>query len=367
MGFLVSFSDTLTGTAVAALCALPVIVAAGSVEAASAITLTPMQLSGAFAGKKNNETATDLSGISCLAPKGNSRVCLAVNDENKNAQFLTIDGDRMTVGEPITLIGDGPDGQTLGTPPKKLDCSEGEGKFGDLDGEGVAFSPPFFYVVGSHGCSRNKNEFKLGSFILSRIRVDDAGRPVAQDAVQNTYRVSDILEHAGDAAKSFGKDLKTEHGLNIEGIAADGDRLWFGLRAPLEKGQAFLVEASAKDLFAAGHDHSKANPIPPVNIALDGLGIRDLAMLPDKRLLVLAGATEGPEVPFRVFIANPADGKTQDLGRLPAVTGIVDNVQVTGKAEAITVLEIDADRIRAVVMFDGLPNGAPQIAEIPLK
>jgi hypothetical protein len=90
-------------------------------------------------------------------------------------------------------------------------------------------------------------------------------------------------------------------------------------------------------------------------------------VLPDKRLLVLAGAAEGPEVPFRVFIANPADGKTQDLGTLPAVTGIVDNVQVTGKAEGITVLDSDAERIRAVVMFDSLPNGAPQIAEIRLK
>jgi hypothetical protein len=247
------------------------------------------ELSGAFLGKKKNDIATDLSGIACLAAKGASRTCLAVNDENKNAQFLTIEGNLMTVGKPVTLIGDAPDKQTLGSPPKKLDCSAGPGKYGDLDGEGVTFSAPYFYVVGSHGCSRNTNEFRLGSFILSQIRVDDSGQPV-KDAVQNTYRVSDILEHAGEAAKSFGKDLKTAHGLNIEGIAADGDRLWFGLRAPLEKDSAFLVAASVKDLFEAGHDHSNAKPIPPVLVALGGLGIRDLAVLSDKRLLVLAGA-----------------------------------------------------------------------------
>ncbi|HXO67394.1 MAG TPA: DUF3616 domain-containing protein, partial [Bradyrhizobium sp.] len=129
----------------------------------------------------------------------------------------------------------------------------------------------------------------------------------------------------------------------------------------------FLVAAGIKDLFEPGHDRSKAKPIPPVRIALGGLGIRDLAVLPGKRLLVLAGATEGPEVAFRVFIADPDDGSTRELGALPAVTGTVDNEQVTVKAEAITVLDIDADRIRAVVLFDALPNGAPHIAVIPLK
>ncbi len=290
MLFPVSCSRTLTRAAVAALCALLAMVAAANAEAASGITLTPMKLSGEFLGKKKKELATDLSGISCMAAKGAGRACLAVNDENRNAQFLTIDGSQMTVGKPVTLIGDGPDKQTLGAPPTKLDCSAGAGKYGDLDGEGVAFSAPYFYVVGSHGCSRNSNEFRLGSFILSQIRVDDSGQPAAKDAVQNTYRVSDILQQAGEAAKSFGTDLKTAHGLNIEGIAADGDRLWFGLRAPLvpfENGSAFLVAASAKDLFAAGHDRSTAEPVPPVQLALGGHGIRDLAVLPGKRLLVL--------------------------------------------------------------------------------
>lgn len=367
MHFRISCGRPGIGAAVAALCVLPVMVAAGNAEAASEIALTPMMLSGEFLGKKKKDIATDLSGIACMAAKGASRTCIAVNDENKNAQFVTVEGDRITVGQPVTLIGDAPDKQTLGKPPKKLDCSAGPGKYGDLDGEGVTFSAPHFYVVGSHGCSRNTNELKLGSFILSQIRVDDAGQPV-KDAVQNTYRVSDILKHAGKAAKSFGKDLKTAHGLNIEGIAADGDRIWFGLRAPLGKdSDAFLVAASAKDLFEPGHDRSKAKPVPPVQVALGKLGIRDLAVLPDKRLLVLAGATEGPEVPFRIFIVDPADGSTRDLGALPAVTGSVGNEQITGKAEAITVLDMDAERIRAAVLFDGLPNGAPHIAVIKLK
>jgi hypothetical protein len=203
--------------------------------------------------------------------------------------------------------------------------------------------------------------------MLSRIRVDDAGKPAAKDAVQNSYRVSDILKHPSKVSESFGKDLKTASGLNIEGIAVDGDRIWFGLRAPVKDSSAFLVEASVKDLFEAGHAPSKAAPIAPIPIGLGKLGIRDLAVLPDKRLLILAGATEGPEEPFRIFIFNPADGTKHDLGTLPAVTGKVDDEQVTGKAEGITVLDMDANTIRAVVLFDGLPEGAAQIAVIPRK
>jgi hypothetical protein len=357
----------LMSAAVAGVCALPVPFAGANAQTAPAITLTPMKMAGEFLGKKKNKTAADLSGISCIAPNGASRICLAVNDENKNAQFVTIEANQMTVGHPVTLIGDDPDVEhTLGSPPTKVGCSAGPGDFSEMDGEGVAFSAPYFYVVGSHGCSRKKNEFRLSSFILSRIRVDDAGKPAAKDAVQNTFRVSDVLRSAGEASKSFGMDLTTAAGLNIEGIAVDGDRIWFGLRAPVKDSGAFLVEASLKDLFEAGHAPSKAAPIAPISIALGKLGIRDLAVLPDKRLLILAG-DEDPGVPFRIFIFNPADGTKDERGTLPAVTAKVEGKEETGKAEAITVLDMDANNIRAVVLFDELPDGAAQIAVIPRK
>jgi len=52
------------------------------------------------------------------------------------------------------VIGDAPDPKTSGTPPKTT-CEKADG-FDNLDGEGVAYSEPHFYVVGSHGCSRKK-------------------------------------------------------------------------------------------------------------------------------------------------------------------------------------------------------------------
>jgi hypothetical protein len=338
----------------------------------SPIPLKRMTIQGDFAVSEG--TATDISGMACL-PEGAPRKCLLVNDENKNAQFATIDDDRMVVGDPVPLIGSAPDSRTLGRPPDET-CEKAD-DFKDLDGEGVAYAKPYFYVVGSHGCGRSKNKFRLSSFILARVRVDRQGqpvdsadRPLALDkfaqAVETTYRVSDLLKRAGKAAEFFGKDLESSNGLNIEGVAVQGDTIWFGLRAPVRKNKtAYLVSGDIADLFKAGNKRSKAKP-EVVPIELDGLGIRDLAPLPDKRLLVVAGAGHGPEVPFKLFVVDPAKGKVTPVGPLAAVTGQVDGEMKTGKAEGVTVIDMTGDKAQIVVLFDSLPNGAPHLANISL-
>jgi Protein of unknown function (DUF3616) len=121
-----------------------------------------------------------------------------------------------------------------------------------------------------------------------------------------------------------------------------------------------------QDLFEPGNVPSQASPIV-TPVALGKLGIRDLALLPDKRLLILAGAKEPKEEPSRIVIFNPADGTQDQRGALPVVTAKVKGKDETGKAEGITVLEIDANNIRAFVLFDDLPDGAAQLAVIPLK
>jgi hypothetical protein len=344
----------------------------GSADAqqASSIPLKPMTIDRGFAVSEG--IATDVSGMACV-PGGAPRKCLVINDENNNAQFATIQDDRMDVGDIVPLIGDEEDDRTLGSPPE--DICEGKPRFKNLDGEGVAYAAPYFYVVGSHGCARNSGKFALSSFILARVRVDrlgqpvdDTGRPLAREdfaqAVETTYRVSDLLQRAGKAAKFFGRDLKSENGLNIEGVAVAGDTIWFGLRAPVRKGKkAYLVGGAIDDLFRPGNKRSKAEP-DVVPVELEGRGIRDLAVLPDKRLLVLAGAAEGREVTFQLFVVDPAKEKVTPIGRLPAVTQPGETK--TGKAEGVTVLDVTGDKAHIVVLFDGLPNGAPHLATITI-
>ncbi len=350
-------------------------------QTGSTISLDPMTLEGAFMGKKKDKPAADISGIACMPPVGTKRTCLLVNDENKNAQFATIEEGRLIAGNPIVLIGDEPDTnpkKTLGMAPD-VGCPKGPGDFGEFDGEGVAYSQPFFYVIGSHGCSRNSEKFRLSSFMLARIRVDDQGRPAdgegkplpadrTADAVQTTYRVSDVLQRARSVAGFFGKALNSANGLNIEGMAVDGDKVWFGLRAPVDgDGKAFLISGSLSDLFRDGHSPSQKSPEDVIDVRLANLGIRDLAMLRDRCILVLAGAAHGPEEAFQLFVVDTKVAKpiAKPLGQLPEVKRSVEGEMTVGKAEAVTVLDPDQGQI--VVLFDALLDGAPRLAKVSLQ
>lgn len=92
----------------------------------------------------------------------------------------------------------------------------------------MAYAAPYFYVVGSHGCSRGKAKFKLSTFVLARIRVDANGEPAGPDAVETTYRLGDALGLAETVSAYYTQDLQTDdgdatpNGLNIEGSPSTG-------------------------------------------------------------------------------------------------------------------------------------------------
>jgi len=336
------------------------------------VALTPMPLDHGFIGKKDTP-AKDVSGMACMPRAGGKRICLIINDQNRNAQFASIENGQLKVGQSITLFGKEPPGKTVGREPA-VTCGA-NGGFADLDGEGVAYAKPYFYVVGSHGCSRHENELHLSSFLLARVRVDREGRPVdrhgqpvtadqPKKAIETTWRVSDLLKRADRAGDFFAKRLDDQNGLNIEGIAVSGDAVWFGLRAPVDKGDAFLVRGSVKDLFR--DDGPARMYYEAVPLKLDGRGIRDLAILPDGRLLVLAGPPQEQNLSFRLYLANPDTGTATPIGTLPAIERVIEGKKVRGKAEVVTILEPTPDGVSIVVMFDSLLDGEPQRADIAI-
>jgi hypothetical protein len=150
--------------------------------------------------------------------------------------------------------------------------------------------------------------------------------------------------------------------LNIEGIAAIDDTLWIGLRAPVTSdGDAYLVSGSISDLFRDGHDPG-VKVVHTMGIKLDKRGIRDLAPLPDGRILVLAGPAQGQDLSYKLYLADPrTEGKTE-LGTLE---GISEDGK-TGKAEGLTVLDVTGNTVKFLVVFDGLKNGDPQGGEVDL-
>lgn len=308
----------------------------------------------------------DLSGIACIPiEQGKSYRCLAVNDENQTAQFATVEDGKIDAGEEIRLIGESPDPETVGTRPRSVPCPKITDDFEELDGEGVAYAAPYFYVVGSHGCSRKKGKFRLSTFILARIRVDREGRPVdaagtlltgsqAHEAVETTYRLSDLLPRVAEAGAYFGERLDADtKGLNIEGIAVQGETLFVGLRAPSLDGRAFIVRANVDELFRPGREPAPATAVTEtIALALGpDVGIRDLALLPDGRLLILAGAASGDEIPYRIFAVDPTGANLQEL--------VPPQSDQPARAEGMTLLDATDTEIRLLIVFDKA-NIAPQ-------
>jgi hypothetical protein len=309
------------------------------------ITPDPV-VQGQFAGKKSNP-AGDLSGIACR-PAGQALDCVAINDEGRFAQRVKITERTIVPGAIQVLIGDKPPQDAVGSRPS-IACPAGSGKFDEFDGEGVAVAGETFYVVGSHGCSRKKAEFRLSSFLLARL-------PAAADGAigqpQLTWRLSEALKAASPVASFQDKSLMDQNGLNIEGIAVVGDRLAVGLRAPSLDGQAFIVSASVAALFTP--DAPLQTEVRPVKLGKD-MGIRDLTALPDGSLLVLSGpAQEQAEVPFGLFLLTK--DRVTPLGWLEDVGAGHERA----KAEAITVLSRDGNTLRLLVLFDGITNGGPR-------
>ncbi|MGE7468619.1 DUF3616 domain-containing protein [Bosea sp. NPDC003192] len=317
-----------------------------AMNAANAEPLKPerkIEATSDFAGKKR-KAANDISGIACRPPAGGEWRCLIVNDESKAAQFATLSQGAIKPERPLPLIGDAAP-VASGRQPT-IGCPK-PGNFGEFDGEGVAYADRVFYAVGSHGCSRHGGEYRPSSFLLARIAPGngEAGTP------EFSWRVADLLAAATEVAPYLGKPLDAgANGLNIEGLAVVGDRLWLGLRAPSLDGHAFLVGGSVAELFKPGSE--PATDKPPFLAFRAGAqrGVRDLAPLADGRLLVLVGPAQDQDVPYAVLLLDPADpGSVRELGEL--------RTRKNAKAEALTVLAQERDELRVIVGYDGVKNG----------
>jgi hypothetical protein len=95
-----------------------------------------------------------------------------------------------------------------------------------------------------------------------------------------------------------------ENGLDIEGIAVRGERVWLGLRGPVLGGHAVVLELTLKE---PKHGQLKPRQIAPGKrryrkhlLDTGGLGIRDLRLDGDD-LLLLVGPTMALEGTARVM------------------------------------------------------------------
>jgi Protein of unknown function (DUF3616) len=309
--------------------------------------------------------ATNISGLACIPTDAAPSTCLVIDDEGRFAQIAIIGNGQVAAGAKLALIGSKPSRDTVGQPPAETGCSDGQRKFRDLDGEAVAYATPFFYVVGSHGCSRHSNKFRSSAFILVRIperQVANAVRTSDPSGVETSYRLSEVLAAVPLIRSYFTRDLMNANGLNVEGLAVVGGKLFAGLRAPILDGKAFIVAINADRLFderAVINRHD----VQVISVPLGaGRGIRDLARLNDGQLLILSGPAQDATVPFEIHVLDVMAQTTTLLGTLSELPDTAG-----AKAEAISILSQHGRIIDILVMFDGLPSGGPREYTVMMK
>lgn len=261
---------------------------------------------------------------------------------------------------------------TLAEPPDPADIKSCE----EADLEGLDYDGNYLWLVGSHSLKRGKvsrtataeeNLENLATvstdgnrFLLARIPVvkDDEGYSLAQEAVREGKKLTAAQLKGNTKTSSLLKWLKKDkhlrgsfsmpgkdNGFDIEGLAATGDRVFLGLRGPVLRGWAIILELTFKK-------DSKKNPatlriknLRKHFLQLDGLGIRDLVEQ-ENDLLVLAGPTMGLDGPVTLFRwkggAQPEVESFVHRDELEVVLDVPYGRQVD-HAEGITLLSTNGD------------------------
>ena len=172
-----------------------------------------------------------------------------------------------------------------------------------------------------------------GSLIITSLRDNLASHPVLSGFI-------------GEASK--------ENGIDIEGIASDGQRLYIGFRGP-------VLRSGMTPVLVFDADHREAGHVRYV--ALQGLGIRDLARV-DGGFLIIAGSVgdfprnyrlchwDGNDcLPGQRPAGDAPQGRVTLLGTIPAPPGVAP--------EGLAVLGASTDSYDLLIVYDGSPGGQP--------
>jgi len=209
-----------------------------------------------------------------------------------------------------------------------IDLPAGEEE--EIDIEGLAYANNYLWVVGSHSLKRDKPDDMEDSIskrirCLARIKNDPnrytlARIPIAYNEESGDYELYKMHPHPDtpeivlSAAKLKAKEQYSQlseelrydrhlckfmeltgkdNGFDIEGLAVKGNRIFIGLRGPVLRGYAIVLEVAVREkkgklkLQKIGKDGAKYRKH---FVHLQGMGIRELTFADDD-LLILAGPT----------------------------------------------------------------------------
>ncbi len=261
---------------------------------------------------------------SLSALKGDGRCLWLAGDETVSLERVTLSASRDAFTDHVSF----PVANFLRLPA----AADSDGAVPEIDIEGIDRHGGYLWFVGSHSRTRKRVQphhateealarlAKVGTnanrYLLGRIpvAVDADGLPTLVPAdpaheltaaalgLHKRTRLTTALDedpHLGRFLKIPGKD----NGFDVEGLAVVDERVYLGLRGPVLRGWAVVVElqiaaSEGADLLIApawGHARYRKHFLD-----LGGLGIRDI-LAHGADLLLLAGPTMDLDGPVRVY------------------------------------------------------------------
>jgi hypothetical protein len=263
----------------------------------------------------------------------------------------------------------------------------------EIDIEGLDLDGGYLWLIGSHSAKRKKAESgkslaenleRLGTvemdgnrFTLARVPLNGSNEPVAKHGSLTAARLKgdesgNVLtaalkedDHLGRFVPRKSNDgtvkgiPSKDNGFDVEGLAVSGNRVFLGLRGPVLRGWAIVIELRVKE---SSDDVLSLEPIGPAGepyikhfLQLDGLGVRELS-IHGKDLLILAGPSMDLDGPVFIYRWKKALESKSD-----SLTGRDDLIKVitvpfgerTDHAEGLSI--VTRDPLSVLVSYDS-PN-----------
>jgi hypothetical protein len=267
-----------------------------------------------FAGRGREDDAV-CRDLSCLAQTGGN--LWLGSDESVSVERLTWDAKHARFGRHTAF-----ELTKFFTLPA--------GKDEEIDVEGLAVAPPYLWITGSHSLTRRRAEGRsfdaaiaeltqiqrqTNRYFLARVPLVESAKVPGEFELRGAAVDPEKPERATTAARLFGTGMTSvltdalrfdellrnyvdlpskDNGLDVEGLAVTEDRVFLGLRGPVLRGWAVMLELEpsffAEGFFTLSEIGKKGRLYRRHFFDLRGLGIRDLQLVDDD-LLILAGPT----------------------------------------------------------------------------
>lgn len=208
-----------------------------------------------------------------------------------------------------------------GGPVAEFDCTAFLDIKSEADLEGAARIGERAFWIGSHGRNKKgKERLDRGCLFATDIKMEDGKVQLTPVGRPYKHLLADFLQDSRLArfhlAEAASRAPKSSGALNIEGVSATPDgHLLIGFRNPIPQGKALLVPLLNPNEVVQGKEARLGDPI---QLDLNGLGIRDIAFCSGK--FVIIGGPYNNEAKFELFVwkgegSEPEAVKVKHLNR----------------------------------------------------